>query len=112
AEGFPWVVGRTYNNRQDVSGSYTSDGPQGKQWAQVSMPEIAYFDHPSDPELDIVYLFYGADRLVEYKRKDDTAVTFRSRNGAAGVVEFVDGGGGADTFKLYDQNGNVLTFFG
>ena len=43
APGFPWVVGRSYNACQQVSGSeHTSDGYQGKNWFQNSQPEICW----------------------------------------------------------------------
>src|SRR5262245_29516321 len=46
AEGFPWVIGRTYNARQETSGGShrNSDGPQGANWAQSSQPEIRFYD--------------------------------------------------------------------
>ncbi|MEM7305643.1 MAG: RHS repeat-associated core domain-containing protein [Planctomycetota bacterium] len=112
SDGFSWIVGRTYNNRQDVSGAHVSDGPQGKNWFQVSMPEIALHEAASEVD-DVLYLVYGADRFGEFRREGATADTFRGRNGTAGVWHFEDGGATEpDTYTLYDQNGNELVFFG
>src|SRR5262245_44000447 len=74
AEGFPWVIGRTYNARQeDSSGSHrNSDGPQGMNWSQSSQPEIRFYDDANNAK-DLVYLLYGADRFAEYKRFDSTS---------------------------------------
>ena len=112
ADGFSWVVGRTYNCRQDDSGVHVSDGPQGKNWFQVSMPEIALHEATNDED-DVLYLIYGADRFAEYQRVSSSATTFQGRNGAAGVVHFEDGGvSDADTWTLHDQEGNEVVFFG
>ena len=74
ASGFSWIIGRTYNTRQkDNGGSYfKSTGYQGNNWFQSSQPELIYYDHPSDPSRDMLYLVLGADRFVEFKRWDET----------------------------------------
>ena len=113
AVGFPWVVGRTYNNRQDDGGHVDSDGPQGKNWFQVSQPEIVLYDDATEAANDIVYLFYGADRFAEYKRASNSATTFRSRNGSAGVFEHTAAAGGEpEIYTLTDQAGMEFHFFG
>lgn len=117
ASGFSWTVGRTYNARQQTSGAAARDsnGYQGKNWFQVSQPEIVHYDGASDSK-DVVYLVYGADRFVEFKRLDKTgtaSTTFRATNGAAGVVVFTSGGASVpDTYTYTDQNGYQHTFFG
>ena len=116
AEGFPWVIGRTYNARQETSGSAhrDSDGPQGKNWFQSSMPEIQLFEHGSDASKDVLYLVYGADRFAEYKRTGASSDLFKGVNGAAGVFEFQEDtdAGDPDTYELTDQHGNSLVFLG
>lgn len=115
AAGFTWVVGRSYNARQEASGSHMdSNGVQGKNWFQASQPSIVLYD-PGGTANDVVYLMYGADRFAEYKRVDNSGITgdtFAGVNGAAGVFLFTSGGGGPDTYELTDQHGNELTFFG
>jgi hypothetical protein len=117
ATGFSWVIGRSYNARQETSGGShrDSDGYQGKNWFQNSQPEILLFEHTSDDDKDVVYLVYGADRFVEFERvdADPTSDTFKATNGAAGIVEYVAGAGDEpDTYTLTDQHGNEIVFFG
>jgi len=116
ASGFSWVVGRTYNARQQTSGGSARDsnGYQGKNWFQVSQPEIVHYDGATDSK-DVVYLLYGADRFIEFKRLDSpsTSTTFRATNGAAGVMVFTSGGASVpDTYAYTDQHGYTHTFFG
>jgi hypothetical protein len=112
----PWMVGRTFNARQaDSGGSHLdSDGYQGKNWFQISQAEIRLYDADGNAgtkqAADLVYLVYGADRYVEFKRTDDNADTFRGVNGAAGIVEYESGS--PDLYVYYDQNGNRTYFFG
>ena len=115
AEGFSWVIGRSYNARQEDSGSShrDSDGYQGKNWFQNSQPEILLYEHATDDAKDVVYLYYGADRFAEYQRFSESSDDFKGTNGAAGIIEYTAGSGGEpDTYKLTDQHGNALTFFG
>ena len=73
SSGLRWIVGISYNARQDDGSSHvTSDGPQGKDWFQNSMPEIRKFAGAT-ADKDIIYLFYAADRFLEFKRKDRRA---------------------------------------
>jgi hypothetical protein len=114
AEGFSWIVSRSFNARQvDSGGSYRdSNGLQGKNWFQNSQPEIHLYDD-SDNTKDIVYLIYGADRFAEYKRVGSSSSCFKGTNGAAGVFLYTAGAGSEpDTYTLTDQNGNEFTFFG
>jgi len=110
APGFSWVVGRSYNSRQDNSGHLVSDGYQGKNWFQSSQPEIVFHDDATGPEEDLVFLVYGADRYVEFKRTGSASSTFVGVNGASGV--FVYSSGSPDTYELTDQHGVEYTFFG
>jgi hypothetical protein len=92
ATGPRWIVGRSYNPRQeDSEGSHRDSGasPQGVDWFQTSQPEILLYEHPTDDDKDVLYLIYGADRFVEFKRVDEESVEFKGVNGAAGV--FVPG---------------------
>jgi hypothetical protein len=114
AAGFSWVVGRTYNSQQQntTPAHIDSNGYQGRNWFQTSQPEILLYEHPSDDAEDVLYLVYGADRFVEFKRADESSVEFKGVNGAAGAFVYASGGGGPDTWTLTDQNGNVAVFFG
>lgn len=115
ATGFSWMIGRTYNSRQDVDTSHhDSDGYQGRNWFQTSQPEILLYDDPSDAAKDVIYLIYGADRYVEFKRVDDSSDQFKGKNGAAGVVEYQAPGGinEPETYVYTDQHGTRTTFFG
>jgi RHS repeat-associated protein len=111
-----WIVGRTFNSRQAASGGahLDSDGYQGRNWFQISQPEIRLYDADGNAgtkqAADLIYLVYGADRYVEFKRADDNADTFRGVNGAAGIVEYESGS--PDLYVYYDQNGNRTYFFG
>ena len=108
ATGFSWVVGRSYNARQEASGSHMdSNGVQGQNWFQASQPSIVLYD-PGGTASDMVYLMYGADRFAEYKRVVNSGITgdtFAGVNGAAGVFLFTNGGSAPDTYELTDQNG-------
>ncbi|MCH8151435.1 MAG: RHS repeat-associated core domain-containing protein [Planctomycetes bacterium] len=112
----PWLIGRSYNTRQkDSGGSYfASNGYQGKNWFQSSQPELVFHDSATDSE-DTIYLVYGADRFLEFRRADDAGQgdstdTFKAVNGAAGAIllhTFDD----VDLATYYDQNGNRVDFF-
>src|SRR5690606_12993466 len=46
--GGGWVVGRSYNARQDAGGSHhVSGGPMGNNWA-TSIPEIVLYEHTGE----------------------------------------------------------------
>ncbi len=116
ADGPAWVIGRTYNSRQEESSSHhDSDGYQGKNWFQTSQPEIViYWDTAEGTEDtdDVLYLVYGADRFLEFNRSG-TSDEFFGVNGAAGVVEFTAGDDdNPDTYTYYDQWGYQFVFFG
>jgi len=112
----PWIVGRTYNARQADSGGahIDSDGYQGRNWFQISQPEIRLYDADGSAgtkqAADLIYLVYGADRYVEFKRTDDDVDTFRGVNGAAGIFKYESGS--PDLYVYTDQNGNRTYFFG
>jgi RHS repeat-associated protein len=112
----PWIVGRTYNARQADSGGahIDSDGYQGRNWFQISQPEIRLYDADGNAgtkqAADLIYLVYGADRYVEFKRTDDDVDTFRGVNGAAGIFKYESGS--PDLYVYTDQNGNRTYFFG
>ncbi len=112
----PWVAGRTFNARQENSSSQhiDSNGYQGKNWFQISQPEVRLYDADGNPSTkqaaDLVYLIYGADRYVEFKRTADNADTFRGVNGAAGIFKYESGS--PDLYVYTDQNGNRTYFFG
>ena len=113
-----WVVGRTYNPVQAATGAASpdSDGYQGRNWFQSSQPEIVLFSGATTDK-DVLYLVYGADRYLEFKRQGtsgDPFKTFKGVNGTAGAVLYdnVATSGEPDTFTYYDQVGNRAVFFG
>lgn len=117
----PWMIGRTYNNRQmDGSSAHIdSNGYQGRNWFQVSQPEIVFHDDDSNPLTkganDLLYIVYGADRYIEFKRVEADSDAFRGVNGAAGIIEFEEGDSLSDEpdlFVFHDQNGMRTYFFG
>jgi RHS repeat-associated protein len=105
----PWIIGRSYNGQQDNSGHYDSDGYQGKNWYQMSQPELHFFAGATN-DLDVITIVYGADRYIEFKRIALNGTEFKSKNGAAGVIQYVSGT--PDTYVYYDQRGMKTTFFG
>jgi hypothetical protein len=114
APGFRWNIARSYNARQETSSPShrDSNGYQGKNWFQMSQPEIVRYSGGGDYD-DVVYLMYGADRFVEYAQVSGSSSTFKGTNGAAGVMLFAAGGGSEpDTYTLTDQHGTEFTFFG
>jgi len=117
APGFSWTIGRSYNAIQERAGvHYDSNGPQGWNWFQTSQVGILLYEHASDPNRDIIYFLFGADRFLEYQRVElaqGTSQTFRGTNGATGVVLRQAGGVGIpDTYHLTDSNGSCMIFFG
>ncbi|HED64687.1 MAG TPA: hypothetical protein ENJ09_03925, partial [Planctomycetes bacterium] len=116
AEGFSWVIGRSYNAQQEAGSHRDSNGYQGQNWFQSSQMEIQLYTHPTDANRDVVYLYYGADRFAEYERVDVTpgpSDEFKGTNGAAGVFSYSAGSGSEpDLYTLTDQNGDTITFFG
>jgi hypothetical protein len=108
ADGPRWVIGRTYNARQD-GGSTVSNGYQGKNWFQTAQPEIQLISNR-------VYLFYGTDRFIEFKRFGESTTTYRATNGAAGVIVLTTSDeleeGIPDLWTYTDQAGWEFTFFG
>ncbi|MGH7133398.1 MAG: hypothetical protein ACREJO_15820, partial [Phycisphaerales bacterium] len=114
ARGPGVVIGRTYNCRQAKSGSHSdSDGHQGFNWAQAAQPEIIYKAVAGHPEQDTIYLVYGADRYIEFASLDSSALVFKAKNGAAGIIDKTVGtSGDPDLFTYYDQRGTAITFFG
>ncbi len=113
----PWAVGRSYSARQDFSGHHDSDGYQGLNWFQMSQPELVFEDEASDAD-DLVYLVYGADRYIEFRRVAKSGggysgSAFRAVNGAAGVLHLEAGAGSEpDTWTYHDQAGSTAVFFG
>jgi len=118
APGFSWVIGRTYNGQQyDHNGIWRdSEGPQGRNWFQSSMPELVQVEadgtaaDSSKEADDLIYLVYGADRFVEFVRSGTTDF-FKATNGANAVIEVVEDAGAADVLELTDARGLKLTFW-
>jgi len=110
APGFSWLIGRTYNARQQAGSD--SNGYQGYNWFQFSQPELIRVEGSTDDK-DVIYLVYGADRFAEFKRTTTTSSEYRGVNGAAGLIQHVAAAGGVPTlYCYYDQRGTKSTFFG
>jgi hypothetical protein len=109
APGHRWLVGRTYNARQDDSGQFNSNGYQGKNWFQISQPELHLYDD-ADNAKDVIYLVYGADRYVEFQRKTSSSNDFKGKNGAAGAFTYASGS--PDIWTYTGPNGTTIKFFG
>jgi YD repeat-containing protein len=109
APGPRWSVGRSYNAVQDDAGHFSSDGYQGRNWFQLSQPEIVLYDAATDAD-DVLYLVWGADRYAEFRRTGSGSLVYKGKNGAAGC--FLYSSGSPDTWAYTDQNGTVFTFFG
>jgi len=115
AEGFSWVIARSYNCRQvDSTPAYfASDGQQGKNWFQMSQPEIVLYEDGGGNANDVVYMILGADRYIELKRQETDSDLFQAVNGAAGVMVFAAGAANEpDTYTYHDPAGHTMTFFG
>ncbi|HMN42745.1 MAG TPA: hypothetical protein PKE29_18035, partial [Phycisphaerales bacterium] len=112
--GLPVVIGRTYNNLQhNGSGTRTDyDGPQGWNWAQTAQPQIALVAGVTN-DLDVLYISYGNDRFIEFKRIALNATEFKAKNGAAGVVTYTAAAGAVpELYTYFDKRGNQIVFFG
>jgi YD repeat-containing protein len=108
--GFKWpVIGRTFNSRQDDSGQFDSNGYQGRNWFQISQPELQFYDD-ADNAKDVLYLVYGADRYVEFQRKASGSNYFKGMNGAAGFFEYASGS--PDIWTYTGPTGTTIKFFG
>ena len=66
ADGFSWVVGRSYNALQGGGSHHDSDGYQGRNWFQSSTPELQLHEHATNDANDVLYLYYGAAGFAEY----------------------------------------------
>ncbi|MFT3685398.1 MAG: hypothetical protein QM783_10800 [Phycisphaerales bacterium] len=104
------VIGRTFNHRQGTGSSVTaSNGPQGYNWFQSAMPELAFFAGATDDK-DVIYVVLGAGRFLEYKRTVTKSNEFKGVNGASGVIHYVSGTN--EKYTLSDAAGTVWTFWG
>ena len=115
SKGISWVIGRTYNARQVDSGGTHQDssGYQGKNWHQMSNPELVLYDADSNTgtkqAADYLYLVYGADRYLEFKRTAANSENFRATNSGAGVIQHVaDAGSEPGTYVYVDQGERTL----
>lgn len=105
APGFSWTVGRTYSASET---GVPSLGHQGYNWQQFSQPEMVYYSNGGAG--DRIYLVYGADRFLEFKRLDATSPVYRGINGAAGAVVASEADG-HDVLTYWDQHGTRSVFF-
>ncbi|MEX2217664.1 MAG: hypothetical protein WD749_02800 [Phycisphaerales bacterium] len=116
------VIGRTFNGRQTtaVPAHTNSEGYQGINWFQMGNPELKYYTD-ADTSKNVIYLIYGADRYIEFKRTGESTDYYQARNGAAGVIQRVQQDTGEedldpeddiDYFIYYDQHGTRTYFIG
>ncbi|MEM7168319.1 MAG: hypothetical protein AAF581_22930, partial [Planctomycetota bacterium] len=107
SKGPVWVIGRTYNHVQDAgSGHVDSNGVQGFNWHQTSMPEIQLAG-------DVLYILYGAGAFLEFKEDPDNDQYYDAVNGASGVVVFTaESGNESEYYTWYDQRGTQTYFYG
>ena len=113
--GLTMAVTRSHNSRQKNSGGsyFDSSGYQGANWFQGSQPEIRFYDDATSAANDVVYLILGAGSYVEFKREDAASDEFKSKNGAAGVVQFTAAAGGEpEIYRYVAPNGVEVKFFG
>lgn len=108
-----WVIGRSFNGRQETStpAHRDSNGYQGYNWFQMSQPAIVFYD--GDP--DMVYIVYGADRFLEFKddEAEDIVPQYVGVNGTAGVITYIEGSeSDPDQYVYYDQQGVATHFLG
>ena len=120
--GPSWVIGRSYNGTQpNGSGGFqTSNGYQGKNWFQMSQPELVFVSGGYPGTNDTVYIVYGADRYIEFKRSGESSTEFKAKNGAAGILHYIapydQTPGDSETlvdgqYVYHDQVGNVTIFW-
>ncbi|MDP1662697.1 MAG: hypothetical protein Q8L55_12355 [Phycisphaerales bacterium] len=109
------VIGRSFNHRQGADTSVAaSNGLQGYNWFQTAMPEVELWTGGGSNADDVLYLVYGANRFMEFKRTALNATTFKGINGTTGVVSYAAGNGTTtyDTYTITDQNGWSWVFWG
>jgi len=109
APGFKWLVGRSFQSRQDDSGQFDSNGYMGRNQFQISQPELQLYDD-ADNAKDMIYLVYGADRYVEFLRKPSSSNYYKGVNGAAGFFEYTSGS--PDIWTFTGPDGITIKFFG
>ena len=86
--GPDWIISRSRVPFPQRSGSIHGPG-----WFQNSQPQIAFRDLPGDAD-DEVFIYYGGDRYLEFRRVMNGATptnTFRGINGCGGAVTFQPG---------------------
>lgn len=109
-----WAMGRTYNARQhDGLAYHDSDGPMGMNWFNGAQPEIILHDDPVSAADDVLYIVFGSDRFLEFRRVNASSDEFRGVNGAAGLITFIAGTGSEpDVYEYVDQRTTKTYFFG
>ncbi|HED54127.1 MAG TPA: hypothetical protein ENJ00_07990, partial [Phycisphaerales bacterium] len=122
AKGFSWVISRTINNTQQQIASsipeYTfvhSNGIQGYDWRQDSLPELAL-----NSTTDGLYLILNSQSFIAFGRSDnnqnsDLWVPTGSKGGAAVRALIGDGGSPelfTEVYEVFDLTGLKMSFFG
>jgi len=117
AKGFSWIISRTYNATQQRKNGADydfvhSNGMQGYDWRQDSLPELAY--NQTDEALYLImnaqsYLAFGK---YEEDNTSDLWVPTGSKGGAA--VRSINTAGTTDieVYEVFDLSGLKMTFFG
>ena len=111
APGFSWIIGRSFNARQEDSGGshIDSDGYQGCNWFQNSQPELVFYDD-ADNSKDLIYLMLAADKFLAFNRVTSSTTTFKAVNGAGGVI-LLHTFDGVELATFHTLGGKRLDFF-
>ncbi|MEM9167064.1 MAG: hypothetical protein AAGB48_08560, partial [Planctomycetota bacterium] len=126
AEGFSWVISRSYNgaqydrgtfnastNQWEGAGYVSSNGIQGWNWRQDSMPTLRRYV-ATDPANDGLYLVLNADSYITFRREDgptgDLWVGAGDKGGA--VRRAVHSPSQYEYYEVYDLSGTKMSFFG
>ena len=111
APGFSWIIGRSFNARQEDSGGshIDSDGYQGCNWFQNSQPELVFYDD-ADNSKDLIYLMLAADKFLAFNRVTSSSTTFKAVNGAGGVI-LLHTFDGVELATFHTLGGKRLDFF-
>ncbi|MFN9312605.1 MAG: hypothetical protein ACK5WB_02580, partial [Phycisphaerales bacterium] len=110
----PWAVGFAYSGSSTPTETAPA-GPVGRHWFQLERPELvrSFVDDASERSAgDVLYLIYGPDRFVEFRRRMGGSALFVGVNGAAGAIVEASDLNGRQFYEYRDPSGLVTTFFG
>ncbi|MEM9372932.1 MAG: RHS repeat-associated core domain-containing protein, partial [Planctomycetota bacterium] len=123
AEGFSWVIGRSYNGAQWGDGDddgdeeyVNSNGIQGWNWRQDSMPSLRLYAGSSASREDALVLVLNADSYIAFGRKG-TSDAWEAVSGKGGIarktmVTSASQSTDYQIYEVYDLTGMKMSFFG